>query len=252
MSAIGFVTRDESPMAPPSAERSPIEPSVRVMVLADVRLYREGLANLVGSHDKLILVGAGPVDGSVTEHVASCRPDIVLLDAVAACSTTLVRDLQRVAPQIRVIAYGVQDEEQQGLRCAETGVAAFVMGEADGHILNLARGEFQCSPRVAAMLVRRVSALAQGIDSEPPHDRLTPRERSIVALINEGLSNKDIANRLGIELSTVKNHVHHILEKMHALRRAQAAANFRRSQLSAPSENRDRSSGSNLTLGALV
>ena len=246
MSAIGFVTRDESPMAPPTAERSPIESSVRVMVLADVRLYREGLANLVGSHDNLILVGAGAVDGGATEHVASCRPDIVLLDVEAVCSTTIVRDLQRLDPRIRVIAYGVQDEEQQGLRCAETGVAAFVMGEAGGQelietILNLARGEFQCSPRVSAMLVRRVSALAQGIEAEPPHDRLTPRERGILALINEGLSNKDIAKRLGIELSTVKNHVHHILEKTHALRRAQAAANFRRSQLLAPSENQDRS-----------
>jgi len=124
MSAIGFVTRDESPMAPPTAERSPIESSVRVMALADVRLYREGLANLVGSHDNLILVGAGAVDGGATEHVASCRPDIVLLDVEAVCSTTIVRDLQRLDPRIRVIAYGVQDEEQQGLRCAETGVAA--------------------------------------------------------------------------------------------------------------------------------
>lgn len=240
------LTRDGSPMAPPSTERSLLEPTVRVMVLADVRLYREGLANLVGSHDSLILVGAGPVDGSVAEHVVASRPDIVLLDAEAACNTSIVRDLQQLAPQIRVIAYGVQDEERQALRCAETGVAAFVMGDASGleligTILNLARGEFQCSPRVAAMLVRRVSALAQGIEAEPQHDRLTPRERSILALINEGLSNKDIAKRLGIELSTVKNHVHHILEKMHALRRAQAAASFRRSQLLAPPENQDRS-----------
>jgi DNA-binding NarL/FixJ family response regulator len=86
-----------------------------------------------------------------------------------------------------------------------------------------------------------VSALAQEIEAEPQHDRLTPRERGILALINEGLSNKDIAKRLGIELSTVKNHVHHILEKTHALRRAQAAANFRKSQLMAPSESQDRS-----------
>jgi DNA-binding NarL/FixJ family response regulator len=233
-------------MAPPSIQRSPLKPAVRVMVLADVRLYREGLANLLGGHESLALVGAGPADGGVTERVASCQPDVVLIDVEAACNTTIVRDLQRLTPPIRVIAYGVQDEEQQALRCAETGVAAFVMGEASGQelietILNLARGEFQCSPRVAAMLVRRLSDLAQGIEADPPHDRLTPRERGILSLINEGLSNKDIAKRLGIELSTVKNHVHHILEKTHALRRAQAAASFRRSQLLAPSESQDRS-----------
>ena len=234
-------------MALPSAEKSPLEPSVRVMVLADVRLYREGLATLVAAHDKLIFVGAGPVDGDVTARVIASCPDIVLLEVEAACNTTVVRELQRLAPQIRVIAYGVQDEERQALRCAETGVAAFVMGDASGQeligtILNLARGEFRCPPRVAAMLVRRVSTLAQGIGPAPQHARLTPREQGILTLINEGLSNKDIAKRLGIELSTVKNHVHHILEKTHALRRAQAAASFRRSQLLTSPDQQERSS----------
>ncbi|HEY3149790.1 MAG TPA: response regulator transcription factor [Dongiaceae bacterium] len=218
------------------------------MVLADVRLYREGLARLLGSHENLVLVGAGPVDGNALERVVSARPDVVLLEAAAACETTIVQDLLRQAPDARVIAYGVQDEDQQALRCAEIGAAAFVMGEATGQeligaILSLARGEFRCSPRVAAMLVRRVSALAQGLGEEPRQARLTPRERGIVALIDDGLSNKEIAQRLGIELSTVKNHVHHILEKLHALRRAQAAARFRHTQLltQSPSATRSRS-----------
>jgi DNA-binding NarL/FixJ family response regulator len=219
-----------------SAENALLEPSVRVMVLADVRLYREGLTRLLAAHHELDIVDTGPVDGDALERAVRSRPDIVLLEAAAACDTTIVRDLAKVSPATRVIAYGVQDEEQQALRCAEIGVAAFVMGEATGEelastIVNLARGEFRCSPRVAAMLVRRVSALAQGIETDPRHERLTPRERGIVALIDEGLSNKEIANRLGIELSTVKNHVHHILEKLHAMRRAQAAATFRRVQL---------------------
>jgi DNA-binding NarL/FixJ family response regulator len=81
------------------------------------------------------------------------------------------------------------------------------------------------------MLVRRVSALAQGVVENCRDDDLTPRERTIVGLIDDGLSNKEIARRLGIELSTVKNHVHRILEKLHASRRAQAAAHFRRVQV---------------------
>lgn len=231
-----------------SAETSSFEPSVRVMVLADVRLYREGLARLLSANESLVLVGAGPVDGDVIERVVGVRPDVVLLEAAAACETTIVQDLSKLAPEARVIAYGVQDEEQQALRCAEIGVAAFVMGEATGQeligaILSLAHGEFRCSPRVAAMLVRRVSALAQGLEGDSRQARLTPRERGIVALIDEGLSNKEIAQRLGIELSTVKNHVHHILEKLHALRRAQAAACFRHAQLLAqfPDSRRSRS-----------
>ena len=122
------------------------------------------------------------------------------------------------------------------MRCAEAGVAAFVMGDATAQqlvatMLGCACGEFHCSPRVAAMLVRRVSALAQGVVEDRCDDDLTPRERTIVGLIDDGLSNKEIARRLGIELSTVKNHVHRILEKLHASRRAQAAAHFRRAQV---------------------
>ena len=85
-------------------------------------------------------------------------------------------------------------------------------------IQGCACGEFHCSPRMAAMLVRRVSALAQGVAEDRRDDDLTLRERTIVGLIDNGLSNKEIARRLGIELSTVKNHVHRILEKLHAPR----------------------------------
>lgn len=217
------------------AESLPVRAAIRVMVLADVRLYREGLTALLATAANVTLVGAAPVDGTALEHIAAARPDIVLIEALAACETTIVHDLARRMPEVKVVAYGVLDEEQQALRCAEIGVAAFVMSDATGDeligtIVNLAQGEFRCPPRVAALLVRRVSSLAQGISAGAPQPRLTPRERSILALIDDGFSNKEIARRLGIELSTVKNHVHHILEKLHSLRRAQAAARFRQRQ----------------------
>jgi DNA-binding NarL/FixJ family response regulator len=208
---------------------------VRVMVLAAVRLYREGLARLLEADSRLLLMGAEPIDDDGLGRILASRPDVVLLEAAVACQTTLVRNLARQAPGIKVVAYGVQDEEQQALRCAEAGVSAFVMGDATAQelvatILACACGEFHCSPRLAALLVRRVSALAQGLEDYPDAD-LTPRERTIVGLIDDGLSNKEIARRLGIELSTVKNHVHRLLEKLHASRRAQAAAHFRRAQI---------------------
>ena len=90
------------------------------------------------------------------------------------------------------------------------------------------RGEAACSPRVAAALLRRVAdrgARARRLDGE--FAPLTSRERQIVALIDEGLSNKEIAARLCIELSTVKNHVHNLLEKLGARGRGEAAARVR-------------------------
>ena len=206
------------------------------MVLADVRLYREGLAQVLAAEKSIALVGTGPPNRETIAWVVAAQPNVVLLEAAVACDSTIVQDLARLSPNSRVVAYGVQDEERQALRCAEAGVAAFVMGEATGQelagtILGLSQGEFHCPPRAAAILVQRVSNLAQGVREDYGHARLTPRERGIVTLIDEGLSNKEIANRLGIELSTVKNHVHRILEKLHVLRRTQAAAQFRRAQL---------------------
>lgn len=220
---------------------------VRVMILADVRLYREGLTRLLAGRGDLTVVGAAALDEHVLLRIRSEHPDVVLLEAAIACTTGVVQELGRQAPLTKVVAYGVVDEERQALRCAEVGVSAFVAGDATseqlaGAILGVGRGEFACSPRVTALLVRRVRALSQGRVPGTPHARLTPRERGIAALIAEGLSNKEIATRLGIELCTVKNHVHHILEKLHVNRRTQAAARFRHAR--APGAVPDRLPGS--------
>jgi DNA-binding NarL/FixJ family response regulator len=89
-----------------------------------------------------------------------------------------------------------------------------------------ARGELQCSPQVAGTLIRRLAWRAAAGATLIPSP-LTARESEIVRLIDEGLSNKEIAVRLGIEVATVKNHVHNLLEKLRVRRRSEAAARLR-------------------------
>jgi two-component system nitrate/nitrite response regulator NarL len=219
-----------------TATQSGSPPTVRVMVLADVRLYREGLARLLAGHPSLTVVAAAPVNEDSLLRVQAEHVDVILLEAAKACETRVVQELVRLAPGAKVVAYGVLDEERQVLRCAEAGAAAFVTGDATGEqlvsaILGVGRGEINCSPRVTALLVNRLQSLSQGLAPEANHARLTQRERGIVTFIDEGLSNKEIAARLGIELCTVKNHVHHILEKLQVTRRTQAAARVRRARL---------------------
>jgi two-component system, NarL family, nitrate/nitrite response regulator NarL len=209
--------------------------TVRVTIVADVRLYREGLGRLLSGYDSLTVTGVGPVDQPTLDAIRRDQPDVILLEAGAACGTTIVRDLSVLAPDAKCVAYGVTDEASQALRCAEVGVSAYVPGEASGEelartILSVRRGEFNCSPRIAALLMRRVCALSRSATPEP-RDHLTARELGIVAFIADGLSNKEIATRLGIELSTVKNHVHHILEKLQVTRRTQAVARVRSGRL---------------------
>ena len=118
------------------------------------------------------------------------------------------------------------------LACAEAGVAAFVTRDTslDGLTATLecvAQGGARCSPRATAALLRRLASLADG---RPPATRgaqLTPREREILTLIDQGRSNKQIARQLQIQLATVKNPVHSVLEKLQVERRGAAAAAMR-------------------------
>jgi DNA-binding NarL/FixJ family response regulator len=93
---------------------------------------------------------------------------------------------------------------------------------------SVSRGETLCSPGIAANLFDRVAALSRERQLEPVEEKLTARELDVLRLIEEGRANKEIATALSIELPTVKNHVHRILEKLNVHRRSEAAARARR------------------------
>jgi two-component system, NarL family, nitrate/nitrite response regulator NarL len=127
-----------------------------------------------------------------------------------------------------VVALGVSEDPDEVLECAEAGVAGYVSRRATVEDLvktieGVERGELCCSPRMAAEMFHRVAALAAG-QAAARLFPLTVREQAIVQLISRGLSNKEIAHALSIEVATVKTHVHHILEKLGVPRRAAVAA----------------------------
>ena len=123
------------------------------------------------------------------------------------------------------------ETEYELVACAEAAIVGYVTrdhssAELRAVVASVARGEVVCPPRIAAMLLRRVAALAGGPDSNLGQTHLSHREREIVRLIGRGLSNKEIARDLGVEIATVKNHVHNILNKLRVHRRSDAAALF--------------------------
>jgi DNA-binding NarL/FixJ family response regulator len=122
----------------------------------------------------------------------------------------------------------VPEADDEIVQLAEAGVDGLVTRDASladvlDAVAAAVRRETLTSPTVAAVLLRRVASLA-GERRPAETSSLTRREREIVALIGRGLSNKEIAQSLRIELSTVKNHVHNILEKLHVPRRTDAVA----------------------------
>lgn len=211
------------------AEQAPDDTGgvVRVVIGSRVRLYREGLALVLTPEAGIEVVGTAPSPGDILATVVQARPDVVLLDLAMEPDPRVVRDLvHRITSPVVVL--GVEGHNEDILAWAESGIAGFVtrdgaLSELVATIRSTARGELRCSPAVAYGMLRRLGALASRPDPPPPRAHLTHRELEILDLIDRRLSNKEIAARLGLSVSTVKSHVHNILEKLHVANREEAA-----------------------------
>ena len=158
---------------------------IRVFVVASTRFSREGLAHRLACDDGCVVVGtAATADAALDAAPGAASADVVLVDTKGAAHLDDVRRLAAALPAARLVALGVPDTEPDVIACAALS--------ADTPVA--------------------------------PTASLTRREAEVLGLIDAGLSNKEIAHRLHIELPTVKNHVHHILEKLHVRRRGEAAA----------------------------
>lgn len=199
---------------------------IRVVIIAGTRLYREGLAQLLTREPLLTVVATQPNGQQALSELTKTAPDVVLLDMATDESHATARELRLAAPSVRVVAIGIADSDAEVVACAELGVAGYVT--RDGSLEELvatmhsaAKGELICTPRTAGTLIRRLATLAAQHDSQSRNARLTRRELEIAELLFDSLSNKEIAVRLRIEVATVKNHVHNLMEKLHIHRRAE-------------------------------
>lgn len=197
-----------------------------ILVLADIRIVRDWLVADLSEAPDLVVTGAADC-ASALRASAEHRPDVLLFDRSTPDCLIAVRELLAGWPCTRAIAFGVKETEPEVAVCAEAGVRAFVPRSASRRDLveavrRVVQGEFVGSPAVSALLLR---CHAQGPAPAQP-TRLTPREIQILDLLALGRSNKEIAVALGIELATVKNHVHSLLRKLRVRRRTEAAAKW--------------------------
>ena len=200
----------------------------RVLIVVGIRLYREGLAQLLATHDGLAVVGTASNGRAAASQIEQLTPDVALVDMGTPDLDAIVGALAAPSSRIPLVAIGIADSDKDVIACAERGAAGYVTREASveelaGTIERAARGELVCSPRTAGTLMRRLGMLAAELKPTPPAARLTRREREIGALMGEDLSNNEIASRLSIEVATVKNHVHNVLDKLQVHRRAEVA-----------------------------
>jgi DNA-binding NarL/FixJ family response regulator len=201
---------------------------VRAFLIGSVKAYRESLARSLGQAG-IEVVGVAGDSVSALPCIGELEPDIVVLETLGTQQRWAVMGLKAAAPQARVVAFGVPDHPADAVALVEAGASGYVTSDqsvedAAQVLRSVAQGEFPCSGRVAAILADRVSELATpSAAADLSAARLTSRELEIASLIAAGLSNKEIATMLSIELSTVKNHVHSILAKLGVTRRSEVA-----------------------------
>jgi DNA-binding NarL/FixJ family response regulator len=203
---------------------------ISILLVVDIRFYREGLAEILMRHDRVDAVHTAESFQGADEVLQSAEPDVVLVDTGATDALCGLTRARRTYPSCKFVVLAARDDRDELLRCAEIGVSGYASHEDSVFdvvetILGAVTGRFSCSASAGESLLRRMSELARTRAAAPPRiPQLTPREHTVLSLMTRGLSNKQIASELTIEVSTVKNHVHHILEKCDARSRAEAVA----------------------------
>jgi two-component system, NarL family, nitrate/nitrite response regulator NarL len=218
----------------------------RVLIVSDIRLYREGLVRFLTRDGRLEAVGSAGEWRAAELAIADARPAVALVDLGMRDAGAAIRRLLNCFPDTKVVALGLSDNETEVLDWAEAGIAGYVCRDGTledlvGAVEAAIRDELPCSGRLAAALLQRVGALASRLATPTGAGQLTSREHEVLRCLDRGLTNKQISSRLFIEVATVKNHVHNILEKLGAQTRGEAAAKARKLGLS-PSDRPEKAS----------
>jgi DNA-binding NarL/FixJ family response regulator len=212
-----------------SAPRERRRSDTRILIVDDCTLYRENLATVLAANERATPRVAWDLP-SLRCALQESTPEIVLLTMSTRDGVLLLQTVIASSPGAKVIAVGVsEDDESTIVACAEAGVTGYHLRSESLHDLFLllrkvTHGDYACSPRVAAILLQRLSMLASKRKPGSEELVLTAREIQILRMLEMGLSNRDIADQLCIALHTVKNHVHSVLGKLGVRTRAQAVA----------------------------
>jgi DNA-binding NarL/FixJ family response regulator len=196
-----------------------------VFLLAENRLLREALLRILSKKDDIHVVGARCYGPDTFEEIVAAQANVVVLDSVAPvlAERSVVRELHRRNPAIRVVMVGMEAEEAVFLRVIQAGAVGYVLKDASAvevarTIRAVAAGEAVCPGVLSVALFQWVAKHKPAMPSLHLKNSLglSRREQELAGLIQQGLTNKEMANRLNLSEQTVKNHVHRMLRKIGA------------------------------------
>lgn len=199
--------------------------NIRVMIVDDHDMVRRGLVAFLNVNSDLLMVGEANNGQTALEICEEIKPDVILMDLVMPVmdGATATRKIRERCPEAQVIALTSFEEKELVQDALQAGAISYLLKNVTADALAEAiraahAGRSTLAPEATQVLIQ---SARQG---PTPGEDLTPREREVLALMVEGLTNPEIADRLNVSRSTARAHVSQILSKLNVSNRAEAIA----------------------------
>jgi two-component system, NarL family, response regulator DevR len=208
-------------------ETSPAPEPIKVFLLDDHEIVRRGIRELLEAEGDIVVVGESGLAQEATRRIPALRPDVAILDGRLpdGSGIDVCRDVRSLDPSIKALILTSYDDDDALFSAIMAGAAGYILKQVRGNdfvdtVRRVAAGQSTLDPSVTAQVLERVR-------TGPPRDKeleaLTTQEQKILELIGEGMTNRQIAERMFLAEKTVKNYVSSMLAKLGLTSRTQAA-----------------------------
>lgn len=205
--------------------------ALKVLLVDDHALFRSGVASLLREQQDFEVLGEAQNGQEALDKAQELMPDVILMDIyMPECDgLEATRRIKQVLPYAKIVILTVSEEEHTLFDAIKSGAQGYLLKKIEPEKLfemlrGVARGEAPISRATAAKILGEFAKQdRKGPSDKGPEEKLTAREREVLAFLTEGATNKEIAQALCISENTVKNHLRNILEKLHLENRVQAA-----------------------------